>query len=130
MVIDLDDQDDAQLIFETLNFLGQPLLPADLVKNYLFHHASRSGADIEPLYHKHWAAFDKDGEFWRQKVTQGRLTRPRLDLYLQHYLTRRRQKVIGPHTFSQSSRTTSARATKTRCRISPRCESTQTCSAR
>ena len=102
VVIDLDDQDDAQLIFETLNFLGQPLLPADLVKNYLFHHASRQREDIEAIYRRHWAAFDEDGAFWREKVTQGRLTRPRLDLFLQHYLTRRRQKVIGAtHLFAE-----------------------------
>jgi uncharacterized protein with ParB-like and HNH nuclease domain len=32
VVIDLDDNDDAQVIFETLNALGTPLLPADLIK--------------------------------------------------------------------------------------------------
>jgi hypothetical protein len=39
VVIDLEDEDDAQLIFETLNARGTPLLPTDLVKNFVFHRA-------------------------------------------------------------------------------------------
>lgn len=102
VVIDLGERDDPQLIFETLNFLGQPLLPADLVKNFLFHHAQKENADIQAVYDKHWAQFDADGDFWREKVTQGRLTRPRLDLFLQHYLTRHLQQVIGAtHLFAE-----------------------------
>jgi uncharacterized protein with ParB-like and HNH nuclease domain len=41
VVIDMDDEDDAQAIFETLNARGTPLLPSDLIKNYLFHRAHR-----------------------------------------------------------------------------------------
>lgn len=85
VVIDLEDDDDAQVIFETLNARGTQLLPADLVKNYLFHMAELEGAPIQDLYDKHWRHFDED--FWRQEVRQGRLKRPRIDLFLQHYLT-------------------------------------------
>ena len=48
--IDLDKDDDAQVIFETLNARGRPLLPSDLVKNYLFLQASRAGLDLDNLY--------------------------------------------------------------------------------
>lgn len=87
VVIDLDEKDDAQVIFETLNALGTPLLPADLVKNFLFHAAEHEGLDTESLYKSYWEPFDKYRKFWRAEVTQGRFKRPRLDLFLQNYLT-------------------------------------------
>jgi hypothetical protein len=87
IVIDLDEKDDAQVIFETLNALGTPLLPADLVKNFLFHFAEHQEEDTIKLYDKYWLPFDADSGYWRKEVRQGRLNRPRLDLFLQHYLT-------------------------------------------
>jgi hypothetical protein len=53
VVIDLDKDDDPQLIFETLNARGTPLLPSDLVKNHLFHRAQLAGDDIDVLYEKY-----------------------------------------------------------------------------
>jgi hypothetical protein len=44
VVIDLDREDDAQVIFETLNARGEPLLPADLLRNFIFLRAARAGA--------------------------------------------------------------------------------------
>jgi hypothetical protein len=87
VVIEMDDQDDAQMIFETLNARGTPLLPSDLVKNYLFRRAQEERADVEQLYKDCWFPFDRDDHFWREEVRQGRLKRPRIDLFLQHYLT-------------------------------------------
>ena len=87
VVIDLEAQDDAQVIFETLNALGTPLLPADLVKNYLFHLAQAQGDDTQALYEQYWRTFDTDKAYWRQEIRQGRLKRPRLDFFLNHYLT-------------------------------------------
>src|SRR5206468_2871263 len=84
VLIDLEKDDDPQVIFETLNARGQPLLPADLLKNYIFLRASREKMDIDATYKKYWARFDD--EFWRQEVKQGRLTRPRSDLFMQHFL--------------------------------------------
>ena len=86
IVIKLQGTDDAQQIFETLNALGAPLLPADLVKNYLFRAAEQEHLDTPPLYDRYWKIFDQQ-DAWREKIRQGRLTRPRLDLFLQHYLT-------------------------------------------
>lgn len=87
VVIDLEEQDDAQVIFETLNALGTPLLPTDLVKNFLFHLAEFQKEDTHKLYDKYWATFDTDKTYWRQEVRQGRLKRSRLDLFMNDYLT-------------------------------------------
>lgn len=87
VVIDLEQGDDAQVIFETLNARGEPLLPADLLRNYIFLRAARQGEQQELLYEEFWRRFDDP--FWRQEVRQGRLTRPRSDLYMQHFLSSR-----------------------------------------
>jgi hypothetical protein len=85
--IDLEQGDDAQVIFETLNARGEPLLPADLLRNFIFLRAARRGEPQEALYKKFWARFDDP--FWRVEVKQGRLLRPRSDLFLQHFLASR-----------------------------------------
>lgn len=87
VVIDLDEDDDAQVIFETLNARGEPLLPADLLRNFIFLRAARQNESQEELYEKYWKKFDDD--FWRQEVRQGRLSRPRSDLFMQHFLASR-----------------------------------------
>jgi hypothetical protein len=84
VIIDLQRDDDPQVIFETLNARGEPLLPADLLRNFIFFRASRAGLNTEATYKKYWAHFDD--EFWREEVKQGRLTRPRSDLFMQHFL--------------------------------------------
>lgn len=85
VAIDLEKEDDAQVIFETLNARGEPLLPADLLRNFIFLRAGRNGEPQEELYEKYWRRFDD--EFWREEVRQGRLIRPRSDLFMQHFLT-------------------------------------------
>lgn len=87
VAIDLDRNDDPQLIFETLNALGTPLLPADLVKNFLFHDLSGDEAEALRLYERYWAPYDTDQDFWRAEVRQGRLASPRIDHFLKHYLS-------------------------------------------
>ena len=87
VTIDLDGDDDAQVIFETLNARGEPLLPADLLRNFIFLRAARNQEPVEALYDQHWKTFDDD--FWRQPVKQGRLLRPRSDLFIQHFLASR-----------------------------------------
>lgn len=85
VVIDLGEDDESQVIFETLNARGTQLLPADLIKNFLFRSAQADGGDINALYEENWAEFDSD--FWREEVKQGRENRPRIDIFIRHFLT-------------------------------------------
>ena len=87
VAIDLEPGDDAQVIFETLNARGEPLLPADLLRNYIFLRAARRGEAQEALYEKYWKPFDDP--FWRKEIRQGRLNRPRSDMFIQHFLASR-----------------------------------------
>ncbi len=75
------------MIFETLNARGEPLLPADLLRNFIFLRAARADLNQESLYEEFWKPFDDP--FWRQEVKQGRLVRPRSDLFMQHFLASR-----------------------------------------
>src|SRR5690606_10804621 len=85
VVIDLDDKDDAQAIFETLNARGAPLLSADLIKNSLL--ADLPAAEAEEAYRLYWQQFDNDGHFWRELVGRGHAQRARIETFLQHSLT-------------------------------------------
>lgn len=87
VVIDLENEDDAQVIFETLNARGTPLLAADLIKNYLFREAAIERSNPEDLHEEYWEQFDEDK--WREEVSQGRLERPRIDVFIMHWLTMR-----------------------------------------
>lgn len=95
VTIDLDPGDNAQIIFETLNARGTPLLAGDLIKNHLFQVATTQGAAIDVLYRDHWRKLDTD--WWRAEVRQGRLMRPRLDAYLTHWLAMRTGAEVVSH---------------------------------
>lgn len=87
VAIDLAATDDDQLIFETLNDRGTPLLAADLIKNYVFQRCDEIGADVDTWGEKYWQDFDND--WWRDEIAQGRQLRSRIDLFLQYWLTMR-----------------------------------------
>lgn len=79
VVIELDPaEDDAQVIFETLNAHGTALLPSDLVKNHMFNRAQMAGLSVDALHAKYWAALED--EWYSQEDAVGRTRRQRLDL--------------------------------------------------
>ncbi len=93
--IELESKDDPQVIFETLNARGEPLLSSDLLRNFIFLRAKRQNLSANHLYDTYWQQFDvdpaEDGNtatpFWKIEEQQGRLIRPRLDLFIQHFLS-------------------------------------------
>ena len=121
VVIELEAGDDPQVIFETLNARGQPLLPSDLIRNFVFLNApSRAEGAAERLYETYWKPFDEDpaepdgsGErrFSHQEERQGRLRRPRIDLFIFHYLTMRTERDIRIGHLFQEFRTWRAEQT-------------------
>lgn len=84
--IALDSDDNAQVIFETLNARGTPLLALDLTKNAVFAQAQREGRDTDVLYEEVWRP-QLDDDYWREERRQGRLNRPAGELFLMHWLT-------------------------------------------
>lgn len=91
VTIDLDEHDNPQTIFETLNYRGEPLLPSDLIRNFVFLEASRQHSPVEELYNNYWRPYDQPGpkgetNFWKELEKQGRIQRQRIDLFIFHYL--------------------------------------------
>ncbi|WP_328601242.1 DUF262 domain-containing protein [Actinomadura physcomitrii] len=91
--ITLEGDDNAQVIFETLNARGTPLLALDLVKNAVFRQATSQGCDTDHLYEQVWRPELDDG-YWRRERRQGRLNRPVAELFLMHWLTMKLERVI------------------------------------
>ena len=94
--ITLDRDDNAQVIFETLNARGTPLLALDLVKNAVFGEVARQSSDpssTDELYYGLWQP-ELDRDSWREDRRQGRLNRPTGELFLMHWLTMRLERVI------------------------------------
>lgn len=85
VVIDLEDNDDAQVIFEVLNGRQTPLSAIDLVKNLLFLRGELATDDVESLYEKYWSHFDDP--WWKEEVGRGHAQRGRRDVLLSVWLT-------------------------------------------
>ncbi|RGA02443.1 DUF262 domain-containing protein [Microbispora triticiradicis] len=86
VVIDLEDNDDAQVIFEVLNGRQTPLSATDLVKNLLFLRAElRDEKHLEELYERFWSPFDD--EWWKVFKGRGHAARGRRDILLSSWLT-------------------------------------------
>lgn len=110
MSLELEDEDDPQIIFETLNARGAPLQPSDLIRNFVFLHATRRQEDVDSLYDLYWKDFDdkpdgqssKGAKFWRLEERQGRLKSIRLDLLMYHYVgLRRAEELKVAHVFEE-----------------------------
>jgi hypothetical protein len=109
MTLTLEGDDDPQVIFETLNARGEPLLASDLVRNFVFLDAARRGLDVGKLYDRFWQRFDEQRDqndkvtanrYWRASERQGRITHPRIDLFLFHYTVLRcKQQTKVSHVF-------------------------------
>jgi hypothetical protein len=84
--INLDSEDNAQVIFETLNARGTGLGALDLVKNATFLHAEREGSQTESLYDRYWEPTFEADDYWTQESRQGRQKRDRADWFLMHWL--------------------------------------------
>ncbi len=92
----LDDGDDAQVIFETLNDRGEPLLAADLVRNNIFQRADAARENAEKLFADHWKPFEEP--FWSIFDKQGRYKKQRVEFFLANFIA---GKIAGEVTLSK-----------------------------
>ena len=93
VVIDLDQSDDPHVIFETLNARGTALLQSDLIKNMVLFEAEKFGMSNEEAAQL-WGF---QGNWWREEIRQGRLTRPRIDVFLNYWMVMREVTEVAPN---------------------------------
>ncbi|MGV9949212.1 DUF262 domain-containing protein [Rhodococcus aetherivorans] len=102
VVIDLGIDDNAQVIFETLNARGTALRASDLIKNALFRTLQDSGRPVDTLYGKYWESLELPQ--WQTEVRLGRLLRPRLDIYVGFFLTVLLHREVQSHQLFTAAR--------------------------
>lgn len=82
--VDLDEKEDEQQIFDTINSLGVRLTVAELLKNFFF------GREDIKAYEDNWKAiFEIDDEtvaFWEHEILAGRLKRQNIELFFYAFL--------------------------------------------
>jgi hypothetical protein len=94
VTISLDKNDPAQVIFETLNARGTPLLAMDLVKNALFDAADKQGAAVDQVHDEFWKDELGDHDYWGADQRLGRVTVPRSEGFLMHWLAMQLGEVV------------------------------------
>lgn len=81
--IDLDEDEDEQQIFDTINSLGVNLTTSELLKNYFFSRETITD------YEKKWAnVFEKDDDskaYWDTEIDVGRTKRALIDIFFDAY---------------------------------------------
>lgn len=80
----LDKEDDAQVIFETLNGRGAQLHAIDLIRNYIFMRADQEGENSKQLYDGLWSPFEKP--YWNEVQSRGRMSKPRVEWFIHAFL--------------------------------------------
>ena len=93
VVIDINDNEDEQAIFDTINTAGVRLTSADSIKNNIFQRGFElfgiNAEKVKELYDNYWDKsflLDKETiEFWSTEKTTGRFTRSNLEIFLQAY---------------------------------------------
>lgn len=83
-VLFLDDGDDPQVIFETLNGRGAHLTAVDLIRNYVFLSAEQQGEKVAELFESRWRRYDDP--WWKAEVSRGRLKGSQLAWFLRDML--------------------------------------------
>jgi hypothetical protein len=99
--IDLEPKENTQEIFQTLNSGGVALLASDLLRNYMYSKA-KDTLDPEKIDEIYWSRFDVPDDplkpegrrFWETTIQQGRFSRARLDLFVQHYLAMKLERDV------------------------------------
>ena len=94
--IGLTQNDDPQMIFETMNGRGASLSETDLIRNYIFMRANSNEEKLDEIYDEYWDEFDDpNAEYrWHEKTSRGRYSDTRLQFYVIDYLTLKLQTEI------------------------------------
>lgn len=83
----LDEQDDSQEIFNSLNAKAEPLSQSDLLRSFIFMRAEKGREDRDKLYETYWKRFEET--FWDQQIRRGNIFSSQLDVLTRIFLSSR-----------------------------------------
>lgn len=89
--IDLDEDEEPHVIFETLNERGEPLTQSDRIKNTVMYKADV--VDDANAARNLWGMFEE--EWWRRNTNEGRLTRTENDRFLHYWVVMKNPSQIN-----------------------------------
>ena len=94
--IGLTQNDDPQMIFETMNGRGASLTETDLIRNFIFMRANSHEESLDRIYDLYWDEFDDpNAQYrWHDKTSRGRYSESRLQFFVIDYLTLKLQTEI------------------------------------
>ena len=92
-VIDLDEDEEPHVIFETLNTRGEPLKQSDLVKNTVMYEADV--VDEAKEADRLWGMFED--EWWRRSTGERGLDRINVDRFLNQWMIVRTRSNVAPN---------------------------------
>lgn len=94
--IGLTQNDDPQMIFETMNGRGASLTETDLIRNYIFMRVNSNEESLDEIYDEYWDEFDDpEADYkWHDKTSRGRYSESRLQFFVIDYLTLKLQTEI------------------------------------
>lgn len=85
VVIDLDENDDEQIIFDTINSAGVKLTAADIIKNAMYQKIDNGEPDTEEHYNEYWKkTFEQDQDtvdMWLETKGTGQNIKTYIDLF-------------------------------------------------
>lgn len=91
VIVCLNEDEDEQKIFDSINSTGQRLSSTDIIKNALFDKIIKVTNENKAAeyYDKYWDnVFDKDEteqEFWNEEIETGRVKRSKSEIFLYSY---------------------------------------------
>ena len=89
----LDEGDNPQVIYESINSKNSPLLAMDLVRNDIYYRSLREDVLVDDLYKSLWNALDDS--WWGEDAPFARPKRPRIDHFLLYALVAETGKTIS-----------------------------------
>ncbi len=88
----LDDNDNSQEIFHSLNSQGKPLSQSDLLRSFVFMRAEQGIEDRDKLYEDYWKYFEES--FWDQTIRRGNQWSSHLDVVTRVFLSSKKGQII------------------------------------
>lgn len=94
--IGLTQNDDPQMIFETMNGRGASLTETDLIRNYIFMRANSNQENLDKIYDEFWDEFDdpQSSFKWHDKTSRGRYFESHIQFFMIDFLTLKLQTEI------------------------------------